>query len=130
MPYKALKPCKFDKEYSIGDEIPAAVVDRSRSKFLEEIGIIAPLGSDDSLDLERGFVAPEKTTKVVEENKADKLPEAKKEKVEKLSKSQLKKMDKAELTEYAATLGLELEGLTNSQMIEAILIAEEQKEGE
>ena len=128
MPYKALKPCKFDKEYSIGEEIPASVVDRARSKFLEEIGIIAAIGSDDSLDRERGFVAnaPEKTKEAAEE-KADKVPEAK---VEKITKSQLKKIDKSQLIEIATALGLDVEGLTNTQRIEAIVIAEEQKEGE
>ena len=127
MPYKALKACKFDKEYSIGEEIPASVVDRTRSKFLEEIGIIAAIGSDESLDRERGFVAASEKTEKAAEVKADKVPEVK---VDKISKAQLKKMDKTQLNELASSLGLEVEGLTNTQIIEAILIAEEQKEGE
>lgn len=128
MPYKALKPCKFDKEYSIGEEIPAIVVDRARSKFLEEIGIIAAIGSDECLDKERGFVAKTgNSTEKVADDVTDKVPEVK---VDVVSKSQLKKMDKSQLTEMAIALGLDVEGLTNTQMIEAIVMAEGQKEGE
>lgn len=43
MKYKALKPCRFDRFYSIGETIPADVVAYNMASKLIAIGLITPL---------------------------------------------------------------------------------------
>lgn len=43
MKYKALKPCRFDRFYSIGETIPADAVAYNMASKLIAIGLITPL---------------------------------------------------------------------------------------
>lgn len=43
MKYKALKPCRFDRFYSIGETIPADAVACNMASKLIAIGLITPL---------------------------------------------------------------------------------------
>lgn len=120
MLYKALKPCRFDKFYCVGDTIPGHVIDPGKANTLiKEQGIIIPIpGTEDEAPQE----IPQETN---EENEAvegtpDETPQ------EKYTKVKLMELKKDELIELAAGMGLPVdEEMTKAQISDAILLAQE-----
>lgn len=47
MAYKAIKPVRFDRRYSIGETIPDAVVDPARAPNLQAMGMIMPMPKEE-----------------------------------------------------------------------------------
>lgn len=47
MAYKAIKPVRFDRRYSIGETIPDAVVDPARAPNLQAMGMIMPVPEEE-----------------------------------------------------------------------------------
>ena len=47
MAYKAIKPVRFDRQYSIGETIPDAVVDPARAPNLQAMGMIMPMPKEE-----------------------------------------------------------------------------------
>ena len=124
MLYKALKPCRFDKFYCVGDTIPGHVIDPGKANTLiKEQGIIVPIpGTEDEIPQEIPHEIPQETN---EENEAvegttDETPQ------EKYTKVKLMELKKDELMELAAGMGLPVdEEMTKSQISDAILLAQE-----
>ena len=109
MLYKALKPCRFDKFYCVGDIIPGHVIDPGKVKgLIKERGIIAPVpGTEDE--------TPQEITQENEET-----PQ------EKYNKDDLMDLKKDNLLQIATGLGLPVDdSLTKSQIADAIILAQE-----
>lgn len=120
MLYKALKPCRFDKFYCVGDTIPGHVIDPGKANTLiKEQGIIVPIeGTEDETPQEM----PQETIEVNEavEGTEDETPQ------EKYTKVKLMELKKDELIELAAGMGLPVdEEMTKAQISDAILLAQE-----
>ena len=109
MLYKALKPCRFDKFYCVGDIIPGHVIDPGKVKgLIKERGIIAPVpGTEDE--------TPQEITQENEET-----PQ------EKYNKDDLMDLKKDNLLQIATGMGLPVDdSLTKSQIADAIILAQE-----
>lgn len=118
MLYKALKPCRFDKFYGVGDIIPGYVIDSGKvNNLINEQGIITPIpGSEDETDQAPTPVeeAPHETPQETEE-----VPQ------EKYTKTNLLELKKDNLIEIATGMGLPVDdSMTKAQIADTIILAQ------
>lgn len=138
MPYVAVRPIRFDRDYAIGEIITDGVVDLSRAESLIKMGLIlqAPTipvngvnGDSQSTlspDLQTGNMAETgvPTGEPSPTNNSEGTGEAKQTGI--YSKNKLNKMNKDEVAQVAADMGIVLEADINKDIIvEAILAAQE-----
>ena len=118
MPYKALRPCRFDKVYLTGDIIADDVIDPVRVRNLvEEQKLVMKIESE--------MVGSQS-----EENDKYTFDGEIKQQAS-YSKSKLSQMVKSELLELASKLHLPVNAYsTNAQIAEAILLTQESTEDE
>lgn len=131
MLYKALKPCRFDKFYCVGDIIPGHVIDPGKVKgLIKERGIIAPVpGTEDEEpqeitqeipqeEIEQASEVDETPQEITQEN--EETPQ------EKYNKDDLMDLKKDNLLQIATGMGLPVDdSLTKSQIADAIILAQE-----
>jgi hypothetical protein len=117
----ALRPCKFDKKYFIGDTIPDEVVDKKAITRLTAAGIIA---------VAKGANTPSLATTDTETAHEEVAPsdtEKEEDGVPKLTKSQLEKLNREKLVKYAESMGVATDAdMTKKEIIEAVIGVEEE----
>lgn len=120
MLYRALKPCRFDKFYCVGDIIPGHVIDPGKVKgLIKERGIIAPVpGTEDEEPQEIPQDEFDQASEI------DETPEETPQ--EKYNKDDLMDLKKDNLLQIATDMGLPVDdSLIKSQIADAIILAQE-----
>jgi len=110
MLYRALRPCRFDKSYSVGDIIPGNVIDPGKvNTLVKEHGIIVPIEGVEEISHE----TPNKQEEISHET------------TETWTTAKLLELKKANLLEIASALGLPVDDeMTKSMIADAIMLAQ------